>query len=366
MITQFKLAHKDRTFSKVNAKLTTTNKTFIDGSDLIGIPSVIYLKITHQQINTTINLPLSSPYVLLYFTMDEKFEDHLKFDGANYSLGTTGSFTVITKSKHILLIPLPLKFKLEQVEKLMLTKMNFKITTKYGRQFEIDLTKWKIDDDSRHCKIIEIAEGHLLLENKHEDRFSIPEHLIKANELNVIDNIVELTKGLYEHWFLKKFRAESKRLLNVSYENYASVIFQNRNVVLNRAEYYLLNPSSLSSGFMYTGGINFTLGKLFESFESGNHIYYAEFCGYKKMYLVSMAASPLSGTIYKAIFWSDESNEFVRFDSKSNLPKNFGIAAGRALIEMLRGNEMVIDRQDKALNNLINEINAGKEKLPIM
>lgn len=58
--------------------------------------------------------------------------------------------------------------------------MIYKFKTKYERHLEIDLTKWKIDEDNRRCKIIEVAEGEFLFENIHQDRFSVPEHIIKA------------------------------------------------------------------------------------------------------------------------------------------------------------------------------------------
>jgi hypothetical protein len=234
--------------------------------------------------------------------------------------------------------------------------MNYKFTSKYGRHLEIDLTKWIIDKESRSCKIIEISENFMLLENIYKDRFSIPENVIKANELKVVDNTIDLSEGLYENYFLKKFRSESQRKSDESFEEYASLIFQNRTLVLNRAEYYLLKPSILSTGFMYSGGINFNLGILFESFESGNHVYYDEFCGYRKMFLVSMAASPLSGSIFKVIFWSDEKNEFVRFDSNSNFPNNFDKSAGLALYNSVSSNDITIDRQDEAIEKLIQEI----------
>ncbi|NLA23449.1 MAG: hypothetical protein GX879_00625, partial [Bacteroidales bacterium] len=166
------------------------------------------------------------------------------------------------------------------------------------------------------------------MENIHEDRFSIPKHIIKANELKLVDNTVKLTESLYQHYFLKKFRSENQSKLDVLFKENASLIFQNRTAVLNKAEYYLLKPKILTIGFMYTVSVNYNLGSLFESFESGNHIYYDEFCGYRKMYLISMAASPLSGTIFKAIFWSDDKNEFIEFDSKSNFPASFGTSAG--------------------------------------
>jgi hypothetical protein len=235
--------------------------------------------------------------------------------------------------------------------------MTYKFTSKYGRNLEIDLFKWTIDEDCRNCEIIEISEDYLLLENKYKDRFSIPEHIIKANNYNIVDNRIDLSEGLYENYFLNKFKSESRNQLDILFEKYASIIIQNRTVVLNKAEYYLLKPSILSTGFMYTGGKTFTLGNLVESFESGNHIYYDEFCGYEKMYLVSMAASPLSGTIFNAIFWSDKTNEFVRFNQESKFPKYFNTSVGGSLFKMLKSEDINIDRQDEAIKKLINEIN---------
>lgn len=238
--------------------------------------------------------------------------------------------------------------------------MTHRFTTKYGRNLEIDLSKWKIDKNSRNCEIIEISEDYLLLENKYKDRFSIPEHIIKANNYNIVDNTIVLSEGLYENYFLNKFKSESQSQLDILFEKYASIIFQNRTVVLNMAEYYLLKPRILSTGFMYTGGKTYTLGNLVESFESGNHIYYDEFCGYEKMFLISMAASPLSGTIFNAIFWSDKTNEFVRFNSESKWPKNFNTSVGWSLFNMLKSEDIKIDRQDIAIKKLINEINAAE------
>lgn len=235
--------------------------------------------------------------------------------------------------------------------------MTYKFTSKYGRNLEIDLFKWTIDEDCRNCEIIEISEDYLLLENKYKDRFSIPEHIIKANNYNIVDNTIDLSEGLYENYFLNKFKSESRNQLDILFEKYASIIIQNRTVVLNKAEYYLLKPSILSTGFMYTGGKTFTLGNLLESIESGNHIYYDEFCGYEKMYLVSMAASPLSGRIFKAIFWSDKTNEFVRFNQESKFPKYFNTSVGGSLFKMLKSEDIMIDRQDEAIKKLINEIN---------
>ena len=120
MISQVKIALKDHGSKSENVQLKTTHKTFFDLSALIDARKKNYLKITHQQINTIINLPIALPCVLLYFAKDENHENQLNFDGASYSLGTSGSFTICTESKHILTMPLPLKFKPEQIEKMIL------------------------------------------------------------------------------------------------------------------------------------------------------------------------------------------------------------------------------------------------------
>jgi hypothetical protein len=70
-----------------------------------------------------------------------------------------------------------------------------------------------------------------------------------------------------------------------------------------------------------------------------------------------MAASPLSGTIFNAIFWSEKTNEFVRFNSESKFPKCFNTSVGWSLFNMLKSEDIKIDRQDIAIKNLIKEIN---------
>ena len=233
--------------------------------------------------------------------------------------------------------------------------MMYKFQTKYGRELELDLSLWKIDEGFGYCKIVDRSEDLMLLENDYRDRFWFREDLIHSNEIPIVNNRLVLPETLYEYWFLKDFRRESKEALDQLYEQHAALIFHNRDLVLSKAEYYLLKPSALKSGFAYSGGRNYSLGKLFESIESGNHIYYPEFKGYKKLYLVSMSASPLSGHVSKAVFWSDETREFVKLDSTTTLPDGFGTAQGKAFINLMSGKEITMDREDKAMQNLISD-----------
>lgn len=57
-------------------------------------------------------------------------------------------------------------------------------------------------------------------------------------------------KGLYHHYFKTNYLANDKHKMNRLFENHVALIFQHRDLVLNKAEYYLLNPDILSSGGM--------------------------------------------------------------------------------------------------------------------
>lgn len=237
-----------------------------------------------------------------------------------------------------------------------------KFTTLLGKEMEIDLDLWQIDSDDRRCEVIEESGDKFIIQNKYGDRFSIPIAIIKSNDLPIIEDKIDLSESLYRYYFLDKFQAKSKARFNETFNLHRDLIFRNRDLVKNKAEYYLLKPSSLVIGMLYAGGGSYSLGSLLESFDSGDHIYYNDFLGYKEMYLVSMVASPLSGTVYTTTLWSDDTKEFVYYprDSKNPVlfPKGFGIDSGKEQLQRLKKDEIFIDRQDLAINNLIAEIKA--------
>ncbi len=235
-----------------------------------------------------------------------------------------------------------------------------KFTTLLGKEMEIDLNRWQIDVDNRRCEIIEESGDKFIIQNKYGDRFSIPIAIIKSNDLPIIENKIDLSESLYRHYFLDKFKTESIERFTETFYRHRELIFRNRDLVVNKAEYYLLKPSSLAIGMLYAGGGSYSLGSLLESFDSGDHIYYDDF--HKGMYLVSMVASPLSGSVYTSTFWSEATEEFVHFDSRTKdsiqFPKGFGINTGREQLRRLKRDEIIIDRQDVAISNLIAEIKA--------
>ncbi len=60
----------------------------------------LYIQLTHEQLNTQLDLGGIAPAVIL------QFDDQRRFTGASLSLGTSsGSFGLVTQSKNLLILP---------------------------------------------------------------------------------------------------------------------------------------------------------------------------------------------------------------------------------------------------------------------
>jgi hypothetical protein len=231
--------------------------------------------------------------------------------------------------------------------------MDFK--TKSGRSLTIDTDKWLLSYKKK-CNIVVENEDDYILQNANQIEITIPKAIINANEIEIVDNSIVLTERLYDHYFLTPFRQGSKTRLNEIFSKNTELIFRNREIVLQKAEYYLIRPKLLNSGGAYIGGFTYTLGALFESMNSGNHIYFDEISGHKKLYLINISGSPLSGSYY-ARFWSDHDYKFITSDK---------LSMGGSLSpfyktldkfkDMVHGFSLSIDFQDIAILQLIEEI----------
>ena len=70
----------------------------------------IYIQLTHEQLNTQLDLGGIAPAVIL------QFDDQRRFTGASLSLGTSaGSFGLVTQSKQLLILPFEEKFAISQL-----------------------------------------------------------------------------------------------------------------------------------------------------------------------------------------------------------------------------------------------------------
>jgi hypothetical protein len=70
----------------------------------------VFIHITHEQLNTQLDLGGIAPAVIL------QFDDQGRFTGASLSLGTTaGSFGLVTQSKRLLILPFDETFPIGQL-----------------------------------------------------------------------------------------------------------------------------------------------------------------------------------------------------------------------------------------------------------
>lgn len=70
----------------------------------------IYIQLHHDQLNTQLDLGGNAPAVIL------QFDTHQQFTGASLSLGTAaGTFSLVTQSKHLLILPFDKDFPIGQL-----------------------------------------------------------------------------------------------------------------------------------------------------------------------------------------------------------------------------------------------------------
>jgi hypothetical protein len=70
----------------------------------------LFIQLTHEQLNTQLDLGGIAPAVIL------QFDENRQFTGASLSLGTSsGSFGLVTQSKNLLILPFDEHFPISQL-----------------------------------------------------------------------------------------------------------------------------------------------------------------------------------------------------------------------------------------------------------
>ncbi len=236
--------------------------------------------------------------------------------------------------------------------------MNMEFRTILGNQMTIDEERW-IMTSNPACKIIGETQDDYTLENSSKKKVNIPKSIIQDNQLEILDNQVNLGKDVYDNYFKKNTSLESIQRMDKLFEKHLEDILKNRKVVLKKAEYFLLRPTSLTSGGMLTQGFTYALGSLIESIESGNHTRFEELYGHRDLYLLKCAGSELSGSFW-AMFWSDYSSKIVEFSSRKGHGLHMSyISLLKDFKSKVTGMEIRIDFQDEAMEQLIKEVSKG-------
>jgi hypothetical protein len=229
----------------------------------------------------------------------------------------------------------------------------------------LEKKEWIISSN-RNCKILnEDEEFNYELENDSGNRVKLSKLTIEANKIEVRNNIVELNETLYNHYFYKTLREKSSLKFNELFKNNVTRIFSNKDIVFSKAEYYLLQPNMLTSGSAYIGGFKYNIGSLLELWiEKPDTFYFHDFAGYKDMYLISVSGSVLSG-VHISVFWCESEKSIVNLPSRKgqSLPGGFGNYLFKLKEFILTKNQLHIDFQNIALENMLNEIDLLENKI---
>lgn len=191
-----------------------------------------------------------------------------------------------------------------------------KETIKFNDSF-LDTLSYRLSPCTT-CKVLNETEGTVTLESKSKIIAELPKSLLQANFLEIIDGHVLLSSGLYEIHFINKPKSDSLKKMNDLFYKNISIIFNHKDLILSKPEYYYLTPDYLVSGAAYIGDFRFCLGALVETFAPEHQIFPSDFEPFKNLYLINLVGSPLSGS-FSATFWNPELEKIVCLGSKNGI-----------------------------------------------
>jgi len=233
--------------------------------------------------------------------------------------------------------------------------MHKEFITNGNNALTIDLNQWKMSRNLS-CKILEETANYFLIENDSGEQVEFLKSLVSSNKMSIAGNLLVLSEAQYLSHFISLRKVQNAKM-NIQFEDNKNLIFQHREQILAKGAYYLLRPDFLSSGASHMGSFNYCLGALLDTFHCESPFYFQELAGFKKMYLVKLSGSVLSG-VYSATFWSDDKGEFIYLTSDSHgpLPRPL-FDTMKSFQGILNGSFIEIDYQDKAIENLLMDIN---------
>ncbi len=230
------------------------------------------------------------------------------------------------------------------------------LTTRYGRKLPFDEQRWSLRIENYTCQIVGEREDDYLLLDANTLVTWVPKATIRDNAYEILGDEVTLSASVYAKWITSPRVIQSQLRFQELFSTHRDLLFANRQQVLSRGEYFLLNPDLLQSGGAYIGGFRYSLGALLEAMEEkAPGVYFEEFAGHRDLYLVCLSGSPLSG-IHHSLFWSEEEQQLIRINSsQSRLPGGF-MAAIRAFKEAVNQGSGGLSYPGEALEQLLGEL----------
>lgn len=236
------------------------------------------------------------------------------------------------------------------------TYQTMKIKTRNGNTLTFDPSKWMISSKTE-CRIIDKSNGIITLENADGLRVAITDAIFTDNHINTSGESVDLGQTLYDYYIRKPERERINERFNTLFFKNIDLVFQNMELILTKAEYYMLTPQLCKSGGLWLGEFSYTLGSLVDSIlHNKKHPMYTDIGKYKQLYLIHLTGSPLSGA-KSSWLWSVDQQKVISFpsNSKINIPGPF-TDPYKKLKKAVESPVIELDHQDRILQMLLAEI----------
>lgn len=104
----------------------------------------------------------------------------------------------------------------------------------------------------------------LLLTDSEGITVLFPYSLVKANDLNIVDNNLMISDSMYKVWFDEKHDIEYKEKSKILYDHFDQII-ENTDLIISDEQYFNIKLEWLQSCMLYYGGIHYRLGALLKS-----------------------------------------------------------------------------------------------------
>lgn len=229
------------------------------------------------------------------------------------------------------------------------------IKTINGANLALDVSKWMYSRDSIVTILGEIS-GHYVLETIEGMQFQMHRSLIHDNRLPINENKVDIGSKLLKIYFLDKQAEIANQRFNSLFTEHAEQLFLHPDIILAKAEYYVLHHQILRSGIAPGVNITYCLGILLESILQSDALYFKELDGHKDLYVISVGAMQ-SGKHYVRFWCADEERLIYYPMGKGVLPcspASYFISLSKLVANT--DSCMVLDKQDKIFEQFLDEI----------
>ncbi len=216
----------------------------------------------------------------------------------------------------------------------------------------LNVNKWRISREPRF-KIQDNDGQFYTIENNSGHFSKIPKSIIESNEIDISSGEVLVSMDIYNKWVIEPLTKGVEDRFNKLFNQNCNLIFNNKEVVLSKPEYYYLTPRAIQSGSIYIGNFQLCLGTIIQSMIDKELYHLSEFDGHSNLFLIAVRGSILSGS-HSSLLWCEDEKKII--ESKEQLPSGFG----ESLMRLKNLNSLPIqsiDFSDKAIEQLLSEIN---------